>query len=100
MLALIWAAIHKFREYLVGAPFTVLTDNNPLAHVMGTVKLPALEPRWVSALAPFDFTVTIPIQIPFRQLYWMLISIIHATCILAAISLVEMDYGYSSQLTD
>ena len=45
MLALIWAVTHEFREYLIGAPFTVLTDNNPLAHVMGTVKLPELEQR-------------------------------------------------------
>ena len=31
MLALKWAVMEKFRNYLLGSQFEVLTDNNPLA---------------------------------------------------------------------
>ena len=33
LLALKWAVSEKFRDYLLGARFTVYTDNNPLAHL-------------------------------------------------------------------
>ena len=32
-LALKWAICDKFRDYLIGSKFTVLTDNNPLMYV-------------------------------------------------------------------
>ena len=44
----------KFRDYLLGVPFTILTDNNPLAHL---AKLGASETRWVTQSAPFNFDV-------------------------------------------
>ena len=56
LLALKWAVTEKFRGYLLGARFTVLTDNNPLTYLQ-TAKTGALEQRWVSQLAQFDFEV-------------------------------------------
>ena len=55
-LAMKWAITEKFRDYLLGASFTVLTDNNPLAHFR-TAKLGALEQRWAAQLAQFTFDV-------------------------------------------
>lgn len=54
LLALKWAISEKFREYLLGAKFVVFTDNNPLSYLQ-TAKLAAVEQRWVSELALFDF---------------------------------------------
>ena len=55
-LAMKWAIADKFRDYLLGAKFTVFTDNNPLVHFR-TAPLGALEQRWAAQLAQFDFTV-------------------------------------------
>ena len=57
LLSLKWAITDKFREYLIGGKFVVFTDNNPLTYLMKTTKLPAIEQRWASALAPFDFEI-------------------------------------------
>lgn len=56
LLALKWAVVEKFRSYLLGSKFTVLTDNNPLCH-LNTAKLGAVEQRWAAQLAIFDFEV-------------------------------------------
>ncbi|KAG1928789.1 interleukin-1 receptor accessory protein-like 1-A, partial [Pimephales promelas] len=56
LLALKWAVTDKFRDYLLGAKFTVLTDNNPLCYLR-TAKLGAVEQRWAAQLALFDFTI-------------------------------------------
>lgn len=56
LLALKWAIVDKFREYLAVSPFTVFTDNNPLAH-LNTANLGAVEQRWVAQLAGFQFDV-------------------------------------------
>lgn len=56
LLALKWAVSEKFRGYLLGAKFVVVTDNNPLCHLK-TAKLGAIEQRWVAQLAVFDFEV-------------------------------------------
>ncbi|KAK7103788.1 hypothetical protein V1264_018620 [Littorina saxatilis] len=55
-LAIKWAISEKFRHYLLGATFTVLTDNNPLVHYK-TAPLGALEQRWAAQLAQFNFTI-------------------------------------------
>ncbi|KAG1933989.1 interleukin-1 receptor accessory protein-like 1-A [Pimephales promelas] len=55
-LALKWAVTEKFRDYLIGNKFTVFTDNNPLSHLK-TAKLGAVEQRWASQLAMFDFEI-------------------------------------------
>ncbi|KAL2095353.1 hypothetical protein ACEWY4_010072 [Coilia grayii] len=56
LLAVKWAVTEKFREYLLGNQFTILTDNNPLSHLQ-TAKLGALEQRWASQLASFNFVI-------------------------------------------
>lgn len=56
LLALKWAVVDKFRDYLMGMHFTVLTDNNPLSHIQ-TAKLGACESRWVAQLSAFDFDI-------------------------------------------
>lgn len=56
LLALKWAITDKFRDYLIGHKFIVVTDNNPLSHLQ-TAKFGAIEQRWVSDLARFDFEV-------------------------------------------
>jgi len=55
-LALKWAMTEKFREYLLGQKCVVYTDNNPLSH-LSTAKLGAVEQRWASELANFDFVI-------------------------------------------
>ena len=34
LLTLKWSVCEKFRDYLIGSKFTVLTDNNPLTYVL------------------------------------------------------------------
>ena len=45
----------KFKEYLLGATFTVYTDNNPLCHYR-TTTLGAVEQRWAAKLENFNFS--------------------------------------------
>ncbi|KAJ7986493.1 hypothetical protein DPEC_G00340450 [Dallia pectoralis] len=56
-LALKWAVVDKFHDYLYGVRFTVRTDNNPLTYVLSTAKLSAVGHRWLSALSTYDFDV-------------------------------------------
>ena len=56
LLAVKWAVTEKFREYLLGNHFTILTDNNPLSY-LHTAKLGATEQRWASQLASLNFTL-------------------------------------------
>lgn len=56
LLALKWAVTEKFRGYLLGSKFTIITDNNPLCH-LSTANLGAIQQRWVAQLAVFDFDV-------------------------------------------
>ena len=54
-LALKWAIMEHFEEYLLYQPFLVKTDNNPLTYIMTTPNLDATGNRRVSALAKYDF---------------------------------------------
>ena len=54
-LALKWGVTEKFSDYLTGTHFTVLTDNNPLTHVLTSAKLDATGQRWAAALGQYDF---------------------------------------------
>ena len=54
-LALKWAIMEHFKEYLLYQPFLVKTDNNPLTYIMSTPNLDATVHCWVSALAKYDF---------------------------------------------
>ena len=56
-LALKWAITEKLHDYLYGANFTVVTDNNPLTYALSKAKLDATGHRWLSALAPYDFNI-------------------------------------------
>ena len=46
----------KFRDYLIGSKFMVLTDNNPLTYVR-TSHLSASQICWLSDLMLFDFEI-------------------------------------------
>ena len=54
-LALKWAIMEHFKEYLLYQPFLVKTDNNPLTYIMTTPNWDATGHRWVGALAKFNF---------------------------------------------
>ncbi|XP_052387224.1 uncharacterized protein LOC127934090 [Carassius gibelio] len=56
-LALKWAVVDKFHDYLYGVKFVVRTDNNPLTYVLTTAKLNATDHRWLAALATYDFSL-------------------------------------------
>ena len=56
LLVLKWAVCEKFKDYLIGSRFTILTDNNPLTY-MRTSCLGAAQIRWLSDLALFDFEI-------------------------------------------
>ena len=56
LLVLKWSMCEKFRDYLIGSKFTILTDNNPLTYVC-TSKLGASQIRWLSDLALFNFDI-------------------------------------------
>ncbi|XP_024658169.2 retrovirus-related Pol polyprotein from transposon opus [Maylandia zebra] len=56
-LALKWAVTDKFADYLYGADFTVMTDNNPLTYVLTSAKLDATGHRWLAALSNFNFNI-------------------------------------------
>ena len=54
-LALKWAIMEHFKEYLLYQPFLVRSNNNPLTYIMSTPNLDATGHYWVSALAKYDF---------------------------------------------
>ena len=54
-LALKWAIMEHFKEYLLYQPFLVKTDNNPLTYIMSTPNLDATGHCWMSTLAKYDF---------------------------------------------
>ena len=54
-LALKWAIMEHFKEYLLYQPFLVRTDDNPLTYIMTTPNLDATGHQWVGALARFNF---------------------------------------------
>ena len=56
-LALKWAIMEQFREYLQYWPFTVLTDNNLLTYILTTPNLDALGHGLVTALASYNMTI-------------------------------------------
>jgi hypothetical protein len=56
-LALKFSICDKFKDYLYGQRFTVLTDNNPVTYVLTTAKLDATGHRWLTALSTFNFDI-------------------------------------------
>jgi hypothetical protein len=57
-LALKWAVVDKFHDYLYGSKFEVRTDNNPLTYILTTARLDAVGHRWLAALSAYDFTLS------------------------------------------
>ena len=56
-LALKWAVMDHFHEYLYSGEFDVYTDNNPLTYVLTTVKLDATGQQWIAASALYYFRI-------------------------------------------
>ena len=56
-LALKWAIVDQFHEYLQYQPFHIKTDNNPLTYVMSSPNLDTMGHRWVAALANFNMSL-------------------------------------------
>lgn len=56
-LALKWAVSEKFHDYLYGATFRVMTDNNPLTYVLTSAKLDATSHRWLATLSSYNFDI-------------------------------------------
>ena len=56
-LALKWAVMMVFHEYLFGNKFTVKSDNNPLTYILTTAQLDAMGHCWVAQLASYNFRV-------------------------------------------
>ena len=56
-LALKWAIMEQFREYLQYSQFTIRTDNNPLTYILMTPNLDAIRHPWVATLAGFDMNI-------------------------------------------
>ena len=54
-LALKWAIMEHFKEYLLYWPFLVRRDNSLLTYIMTTPNLDATGHQWVGALARFNF---------------------------------------------
>lgn len=54
--ALKWEVTQKFQDFLLRNKFVVFTDNNPLSYLQ-SAKLGAVEQRWASELAVFDFEI-------------------------------------------
>ena len=57
-LALKWAITEKFHDYLYGAEFEVVTDNNPLTYVFTTAKLDATGQRWLAELSNYNCKIS------------------------------------------
>ena len=58
-LALKWAVIEIFHEYLYVSTFDVYTDNNPLTYVLMMAKLDVTSHWWVASLANYNFRLHI-----------------------------------------
>ena len=54
-LALKWAIMDQFHEYLYGGKFDVYTNSNPLTYILSSAKLDAWRQRWVASLVNYDF---------------------------------------------
>ena len=67
LLALKWAICEKFKDYLIGSKFTILTDNNPLTYIC-TSHLGAAQICCLSDLTLFDFEIKYRAGNPIRQL--------------------------------
>ena len=56
-LALKWAIVDKFHDYLYMNKCQVFTDSNPLTYILTTAKLDATGHRWLASLSSYDFSL-------------------------------------------
>ena len=54
-LALKWAIMEHFKEYILYQPFLVKTDNNSLTYILTTPNLDATGHQWMGVLAKYGF---------------------------------------------
>lgn len=54
LLAII-QALRMWRRYLLGQPFTILTDHHPLQHLQNQSILSRRQARWVLAMQEYEF---------------------------------------------
>ena len=57
-LVLKWAITEKFHDYLYGATFDVVKDNNPLTYVFTTAKLDPAGQQWLAELSNYNCSIT------------------------------------------
>uniref|UniRef100_A0A3B1JKD5 Gypsy retrotransposon integrase-like protein 1 n=1 Tax=Astyanax mexicanus TaxID=7994 RepID=A0A3B1JKD5_ASTMX len=57
LLALKWAVTEKFRDFLMFAKFSVVTDHNPLRY-LDSANLGVVEQRWVAQMAEYNFDIS------------------------------------------
>ena len=57
LLAVKWTVTEKFRDHLLGVPFVIYTDNNPVSYIKTSAKLTAAEHHWPAELARFNFSI-------------------------------------------
>ncbi len=55
--AMRWAITKKYRDYLQGSFCKVLTDSNPLCHIIHKLDIDATSQRWLAELSKFDFSI-------------------------------------------
>jgi hypothetical protein len=56
-LAVVWAVTEKFKRYLHGRPFKLVTDHNALIAIFTTKEPTGRIGRWVEKLQNFNFTI-------------------------------------------
>ena len=56
-LALKWAIVDKFHDYLYMSKCQVFSDSNPLTYILTTAKLDATGHRWLAYLSSYDFSI-------------------------------------------
>ena len=56
-LALKWAIVEQFPEYLLWKTFVVKMDNNLLTYIMTTPNLDATQHCWVESFTGFTFSI-------------------------------------------
>ena len=56
-LALKRSVTDKFRDYLYGPSFKVVTGNNPLTYILTSAKVDATGHRWLAELRSYNFTI-------------------------------------------
>ncbi len=56
MKAVVWA-VEKFKHYLTGRPFLLVTDHTALKTLINLKDPPALFARWILSLQPYEIDV-------------------------------------------